>query len=95
MTAGSPWKTGVALALTLAISYTVCTMAYAMWPKQGVDFLNALFHGLDFRMLVVATPFTFSGFLYPLLVLTGWGFAVGALFAWLHRILGGRGDPDG
>jgi hypothetical protein len=89
MTTGSPWKTGTTLALTMAISYTVCATAYALWPERGIDFLNALFHGLDFRKLMTPTPFTYSMFLSPLLLLVVWGFAVGTLFAWLYKLLHG------
>ena len=85
-----PTENGVALGLTLAVSYTVCAVASALWPENGIDFLNALFHGLDFRKLAVATPMTFSTFFYPLVILTLWGFAVGTLYAWLQRRLSGK-----
>jgi len=39
-------------------------------------------------------PFTFLMFVYPLVVFVVWGFAVGALFAWLHNALHGRGASD-
>ncbi len=51
MTMGSPWRIGATMALTVAIGYSVCTLAYALMPERGIDFLNALFHGLDFRKL--------------------------------------------
>lgn len=89
MTTMHPWKTGAALALTLAISYTVCAALYALWPERGIDFLNALFHGLDFHKLGTPMTFTFLMFLYPLVVFVIWGFAVGALFAWLHNLFHG------
>ena len=92
MASMNPWKTGVALALTLAIGYTVCAGAYALAPERGIDFLNALFHGLDFRKLVTAGPFTFLMFAYPLFVFVVWGFLVGALYAWLHNLLHGGGN---
>lgn len=57
-------------AATLAISYTVCAVAYALMPDPGIDFLNALFHGLDFRKLGTPMPFTFAMFVYPLVVTT-------------------------
>lgn len=84
-----PYKTGLALALTMAISYFVCAILYGLWPERGIDFLNALFHGLDFHRLATPMPFTFGMFLFPLVVLMGWGFLVGALFAWLHNLLSG------
>jgi len=94
MATKTPWRTGVTLAVTLAISYTVCAIAYALMPERGIDFLNALFHGLDFRKLGTPMPFTFLMFVYPLVVFVVWGFAVGTLFTWLHNALHGRGASD-
>lgn len=91
MSTMSPWRTGIALSLTIVISYTACAALYALWPERGIDFLNALFHGLDFHKLGAPMPFTFLMFLYPLLVFVIWGFAVGALFAWLHNQVQVRG----
>lgn len=90
MNTRAPWETGVSLSLTMAISYTVCAILYGLWPQQGVDFLNALFHGLDFRRLASPLPFTPSVFIYPLVVLVVWGFVVGTVFAWLDKRLHGR-----
>jgi hypothetical protein len=92
MASMNPWKTGVTLAVTLAMTYTLCAIVYALAPERGIDFLNALFHGLDFRKLVAAGPFTFLTFAYPLLVFVVWGFLVGALYAWLHNFFHGVGN---
>jgi hypothetical protein len=86
----APWKTGLALALSMAISYTVCAVLYALWPAQGIAFLNALFHGLDFSRLQAPQAYSAADFLGPLLVLSGWGALVGTLFAWLHCKLQGN-----
>jgi hypothetical protein len=83
----NPWRTGVALSLTVAIAYAVCAALYALWPSQGVDLLNAIFHGLDFHKLEPSQSFTFLMFLYPLVIFVIWGFAVGTLFAWLHHLV--------
>ena len=92
MVTNSPWRTGVTLAATVAIMYTVCALIYALMPERTIDFLNALFHGLDFRKLGAPMPFTFLMFVYPLVVFVVWGFAVGALYAWLRQALhAGRG----
>jgi len=87
MTANDPLRTGIAVSLTLLITYTVCAALYALWPERGIDFLNALFHGLDFHKLGAVMPFTFLMFVYPLLVLVIWGFAAGALFTWFNNLL--------
>ncbi|ASW03723.1 MULTISPECIES: DUF5676 family membrane protein [Burkholderiaceae] len=81
------WKTGVVLALTLAVGYTVCAVLYAAWPSLGIDFLNAMFHGLDFHKIDTGEPFTLRMFVYPFVVFVVWGFAVGTLFAWISNLL--------
>lgn len=83
----NPSKTGTALALTTAIAYSACAIVYALAPERGIDFVSALFHGLDFRKLGTPQPFTFVMFIYPLVVFLVWGFLVGALYAWLHNLL--------
>lgn len=89
----NPAKTGAALAITVGIAYTLCAAAFWLWPEQGIEFLNAMFHGLDFRKLGQLAPFTLKLFVIPLLVFVVWGFLVGALFAWLqgvfHRSING------
>lgn len=85
MTTLTPWRSGVVLALTIAIAYAVCAFVYALAPERGIDFLNALLHGLDFRKLGAPAPFTFAMFVFPLLVFLIWGFLVGALYAWLSN----------
>ncbi|MGZ9080099.1 MAG: DUF5676 family membrane protein [Burkholderiales bacterium] len=53
-----------------------------MWHEAALDFLNALFHGLDFRkVLLPARDYGIGVFLYPLTILAVWAFFVGALFA--------------
>lgn len=86
----APWKSALALALSMAISYTVCALLYALWPAQGIAFLNALFHGLDFSRLQTPEAYGVTDFLGPLLVLSGWGALVGSLFAWLYGKLLGK-----
>jgi ABC-type phosphate transport system permease subunit len=83
------WRFGAVFALTVVISYAVCTLAWMAFTEQAVDFLNALFHGLDFRRLQVGGGFSAVAWLYATAVLTVWAFVTGALFAalrgWLAR----------
>lgn len=81
----TPCRMGLVLSLTVAISYTVCMLLVLLFPEPSMAFLNALFHGLDFNRLGVFQPFTWTMFLLPLVVLSVWGFLVGALFGWLKR----------
>jgi hypothetical protein len=87
MNTTNPWKSGVVLAATIAIAYTVCALIYALAPERGIEFVNALAHGLDFHKLGTPAPFTFLMFFYPFVVLSVWGFLVGALYASLHNLL--------
>lgn len=69
---------------------TYCALLYALWPAQGIAFLNALFHGLDFGRLQAPKDYGVTTFVGPLLVLTVWGAIVGTLFAWLSGKLHGK-----
>ena len=87
MRALNPWKHGTVLSATIAVAYAVCALLYALAPGPGIEFMNALAHGLDFGKLGTPVPFTFLMFVFPLVVLAVWGFLVGALYAWLSNRL--------
>ena len=89
-----PWKTGAALAATVAVSYPICTLLYLMWPERGIEFLNALAHGLDFAKLSTPAPIRMSQFYYPFAVLIVWAFTVGTLFAWLNNLFHARSATE-
>jgi large-conductance mechanosensitive channel len=77
-------STGVALAITVGIGYTACALVFRAAPDAAMTFMNALFHGLDFRKLQVGpTPFEFGSFSYALFVAVVWAFALGAVFGWI------------
>jgi hypothetical protein len=77
-------KTGAAFAATTAIGYAACTFVFWLWPEAAANFMNALFHGLDFRKLQSGPAlFSFGPFLYAFLILSVWAFALGTLFGWL------------
>jgi len=77
-------RTGMALAATVAVGYTLCTLVFWIWPEAAANFMNALFHGLDFRKLQGGPAlFSFGSFLYALVVMTAWSFGLGALFGWI------------
>lgn len=84
-----PLQTGLALSVTIAIFYALCTLVEVLWPEQFMGFMNALFHGLDFRKLFTSEPYRWSSFFYALVILAVWGFAIGTFFAWLHNTLFG------
>jgi hypothetical protein len=77
-------RTGVVFAATVGIGYAACTLVFRLWPDAAANFMNSLFHGLDFRKLQAGTSlFSFGSFLYAEAVLVGWAFGLGTLFGWL------------
>lgn len=86
-----PVKTGVTLSATVVLFYTLCALVWLALPESFMDFVNTLFHGLDFRRLQSGHTLSWwSIILYPAFVFALWFFAAGAFFAWLHNMLGGE-----
>jgi hypothetical protein len=81
----NPLRTASTFAVTVAIAYAACTFVFWLFPQAAASFMNGLFHGLDFRRLQDgASLFSFGGFLFALLGITGWAFLLGMLFGWLQ-----------
>lgn len=88
MTRTNPLKTGAAVAATVGIGYALCTLVFWLWPEGAASFMNALFHGLDFRKLQGGESlFRFDAFAYALVILAGWAFLLGVIYGWLSRRL--------
>ena len=77
-------STGIALAVTVGVPYALCTLIWVLAPGPSLDFMNSLFHGMDFSAMVQLRPFAWSGFLVALLLLSGWALLAGTFFAWLR-----------
>jgi len=84
----APLRTGVALAVTVAVFYVLCTLVWLAAQGPFLNFMNGLFHGVDFTPLVRPAPFAWGGFVEALVVLTVWAFLAGTFFAWLRQRLG-------
>lgn len=84
MSSASPIRTGVALATTAGVGYAACAVAFYLFPDAAVNFMNALFHGLDFRKLQAGPAlFSFGSFLYALVVMMAWALGLGTIFGWI------------
>ncbi len=81
------WKTGAALALAVAVGYSVLTILFAVWPFAGEAFREAISTGAGYDPDVGVVKWSLGSFLYALALLLVWGFATGALFAWAHTLL--------
>jgi hypothetical protein len=87
MTPLNPWKFGAVLSITAAISYVVCALFWYSFPGPSMELLNELFHGMDFRKIYSAAPFSISASIYVLAALAGWAFVVGAIYAAVRNFL--------
>ena len=83
----TPLRTGIALALTAGLSYTLCALVWALAPGPSLSLMNSLFHGMNFSGMVQPAAFSLLGFLIALVVLSAWAFFVGSFFAWLRNRL--------
>jgi glycopeptide antibiotics resistance protein len=83
----NPWKFGAVLSVTVCINYILCTVLFISFPQPSMDFLNALFHGADFRKLYAGTPFPTGWFVYALFVLAAWAYVLGAIYALVRNWL--------
>lgn len=84
----NPPVVGGALAVTAAVLYGACAVAFALWPAATLDFFNAWFHGLNLAGLQAgAKPFTVGGFLYGLAGIAVYAFVGGAVFAASYNLL--------
>ncbi len=77
---------GFTFAITVAIAYTACALAYILLPDLTLSFFNALFHAADFKALNLA-PMTFGIFLYGLIGITVVSFIDGFLFGVVYNRL--------
>lgn len=75
------WKFGAVLSITSIVNYILCTIIWVAFTEPSISFLNALFHGLDFRKLITDSPFSLSAFLYALVVLAVAAYVLGFIFA--------------
>jgi hypothetical protein len=80
--------TGIALAVTVALFYALCALVWLAAPGPFMDFMNSLFHGIDFKPLLTSAPFSWGGFVWALLVMSLWAFMAGTFFGWLRLRLG-------
>jgi hypothetical protein len=82
---------GVSLAVTVGAAYTACALVFWIWPESAVNFVNALFHGMDFRRLQAGPKlFDFGAFAYALVIFMGWAFLPGALHGAVSELLVAR-----
>lgn len=83
----NPWKFGAVLSITTAVSYILCAVFWYAFTSLGMEFLNALFHGIDFGKIYSASPFSFASFVSVLAVLAAWAYVLGVIYALVRNWL--------
>lgn len=86
----NPWRTGVAVALTAAITSIVCAAVVYMFPDGTVAFVNSWTHGLDLAVLRSDKPWTLGSVLVGTINVALTGFLLGALFALCRNLTAER-----
>lgn len=69
------------------INYALCTIFWLAFTEPSIKFLNALFHGMDFRKIYAATTFSPGEFLYVLIMFAVWAYILGAIYAVVRNLL--------
>ena len=87
MTRLDPWLFGAVVAITVAISYTLCTLFWFAFNESSIEFLNAVFHGMDFRRIYATTAFSLRSFAGVLVVFVVWGYAIGVVYATVRNVV--------
>ncbi|MGM9489196.1 DUF5676 family membrane protein [Ideonella sp. YS5] len=80
--------TGVALSVTVAVLYSLCTLVWVAAPGPFLGFMNSLFHGMDFSPLLSTSAFSWPNFTQAMVVMAIWSFLAGTFFGWLRQRLG-------
>lgn len=94
MTRLNPWSFGAVLSVTVVVGYILCALFWYALTGTAIEFLNALFHGVDFRKIYAPSPFAAVPFLCVLGVLAIWAYTLGAVYAAVHNLILLRDGKD-
>ena len=87
MTRLNPWIFGMVVSITVVVMYIVCTLFWLAFTESSINFLNTLFHGMDFRKIYGTAAISIGSFLYVLVVFTAWGYLAGVVYATVRNLL--------
>ncbi|CAJ0696305.1 MULTISPECIES: DUF5676 family membrane protein [Ralstonia] len=81
-----PLRTGATFAFTVMLFYALCAMVWYAFPEPFMQFMTALFHGIDFHTLQSGKA-TLGSTAYADVILGVWAFVAATFFAWLSAKL--------
>jgi len=76
--------------LTVLVNYIPCTIFWYAFTGPSIELMNGLFHGMDFRKIFAATPFSAGTFVYVLVVFAVWAYILGVVYATMRSVLLGQ-----
>lgn len=81
-----PSKFAFALGAALSISFLFCNIVFAIGGKDFIlGIVNALFHDMDFKPLMIESSFNFGKLIYGMLILFLEGLLTGYVTAALYN----------
>lgn len=87
----NPCRVGGALAITVAVFYSLCAAAVFLLPDGTFGFFNAWMHGLDLTMLRSDQAMAPGRLVYGLVGTTLTGFVSGVVYVWSYNLAGKLG----
>ena len=87
MKQSKPLTVASTFSLTVGLGYTICAIAFALFPSLAVNFTTNLFHGLNFStMQSDSGGFSFGSYFVALIVMMVWAFAMGAIYSSIYNL---------
>jgi hypothetical protein len=88
MKCNSARTTSLALGSTIAILYSLCAIAMAVFPGAAFGFVRSVSHGVNLSALEIGTtPFTFGEFIGGLICITAYALVAGYLYGFFRNLL--------
>ena len=78
--------TGMALAATSGLLYTLCALVIARWPVPTLQFFNTWMHAIDLSRIYTPPQLTLGLYFQGLLGIMLTAYFVGAIYALLYNL---------
>jgi hypothetical protein len=86
-------RAGIALGVTFAAFYSLCSLLFVVWPQGFMAAAGMLFHG--FELSPTPHMMSFGGFVSGVLCIAIAGYIIGAVYSLLWNALAGSRSAAG
>ncbi len=88
-----PKTKALAAGLSVAILYSLCALAFVLFPGLTTGFLNTVNHGINLQSLDIGKiPFTFGEFFIGLIYITLYAMVAGYIYGAINNVLQRKED---